>query len=315
MITTPKTQTKSMLLGHCLENMMNNKNTESILDKVTAKIRSEQIDSPVVNAAAERVWARLSAENAGELRTETAVDRIENCDDFQSLIPAYLNGHLSEARSLLLVDHTHECIPCRKAMKDARSRSVAPKKAATASRRYSLQPVVLRWGIAAAVVIGFGLLALPFIKRYVPFGGRWKRLLSGRGSGLSDSDTPYARDCGQRLAEGASAFASKVPTRLFDCGWLGDRKKDLRSFRSKMPRVRLFTESCQHRGELPAKDERCSRHWRFAVSVTARYFLSTMALRVASIGVEGECCGPQGGRTHLRPGEQATFNASIESIP
>ncbi|MDQ3174534.1 MAG: zf-HC2 domain-containing protein, partial [Acidobacteriota bacterium] len=118
---------------------MNNKNMESILDKMTAEIRSEQIDSPVVDAAAERVWARLSAENASELRTETAVDRIENCNDFQSLIPAYLNGHLSEARSLLLVDHTHECIPCRKAMKEARSRSVAPQKGATASRRYSLQ--------------------------------------------------------------------------------------------------------------------------------------------------------------------------------
>jgi TRAP-type mannitol/chloroaromatic compound transport system permease large subunit len=29
----------------------------------------------------------------------------------------------------------------------------------------------MRWGIAAALVIGFGLLALPFIQRYAPFGG------------------------------------------------------------------------------------------------------------------------------------------------
>ena len=121
---------------------MNKKNTESILDKVTAEIRSEQVDSSAVNQAAERVWARLSVENAdrgSDLKAETvAVDRIENCADFQSLIPAYLNGHLSEARSLLLVDHTHECIPCRKAMKEARSQNLAPKKTATAPRRYSL---------------------------------------------------------------------------------------------------------------------------------------------------------------------------------
>ncbi len=128
-----------------------NKNTESILDKVTTEIRNEQIDSVTVNAAAERVWARLSAENvelnAGTMTT-AASERIENCKDFQSLIPAYLNKKLSEARSLLLVDHTHECIPCRRAMKDARSRSTAPKKTAPTARRYSLQPVILRWGIA-----------------------------------------------------------------------------------------------------------------------------------------------------------------------
>src|SRR5687767_3995408 len=141
-----------------------NKNTNSNLDKVTAAIRNEQVESTVIDEAAERVWARLSTQGAGELRMETAVDRIENCDDFQSLIPAYLNGHLSEARSLLLVDHTHECIPCRKAMKEARSRRMAPAKKAAVTRRYSISPVVLRWGIAAVLVIGLGLVALPLFQ-------------------------------------------------------------------------------------------------------------------------------------------------------
>ncbi len=94
---------------------MNKKTTESILDKMIDEIRSEQIDPLAVNAAAERVWARLSAETVYELNAEKMpVARIENCADFQSLIPGYLNGELSEARSLLLVDHTHECIPCRR---------------------------------------------------------------------------------------------------------------------------------------------------------------------------------------------------------
>src|SRR5258708_26274085 len=35
---------------------------------------------------------------------------------------------------------------------------------------YSLRPAVLRWGIAAALVIGLGLIALPLIQRYIPFG-------------------------------------------------------------------------------------------------------------------------------------------------
>src|SRR5215216_5824043 len=94
---------------------------EQILDKVTAEIRNEKLDPRAVSAAADRVWARAStAAGATEFQLPT-VDRIEGCTDFQSLIPAHLAGKLSEARSLLLVDHTHECIPCRRAMNEARA--------------------------------------------------------------------------------------------------------------------------------------------------------------------------------------------------
>ena len=80
------------------------RNSEEILDKVTAEIRNEKVEPAVVSAAADRVWARVSAA-AGEAEFQMpAVDHIEGCTDFQSLIPAYLTGSLSEARSLLLVD-------------------------------------------------------------------------------------------------------------------------------------------------------------------------------------------------------------------
>src|SRR5438309_520376 len=113
--------------------MKSNNDFDAILDNTTADMRNEQVDAAVVSEAAGRVWARISMEAAAETvaqdRSENpATDRIGSCADFQSLIPAYLSGGLSEARSLLLVDHTHECIPCRKAMKDARSRRMAPVK-------------------------------------------------------------------------------------------------------------------------------------------------------------------------------------------
>ena len=159
--------------------MKSNNDFAAILDDVTAEIRNETVDPSVVDQAAERVWARLASEaleTGGQLTTESLVaDRIGSCADFQSLIPAYLNGSLSEGRSLLLVDHTHECIPCRKAMKDARLHRMAPAKMAVVTRRYSIQPVVLRWGIAASLIIGIGLLALPFIQRYAPLGGDLER--------------------------------------------------------------------------------------------------------------------------------------------
>src|ERR1041384_7641660 len=117
---------------------MKSNREDQILDKVTAEIRNEKVDSTAVSAAADRVWARVStAAGATEFQLPT-IDRIESCADFQSLIPAQLAAKLSEARSLLLVNHTHECIPCRKAMNEARAKRSVTIKPVTRNKRYSL---------------------------------------------------------------------------------------------------------------------------------------------------------------------------------
>src|ERR1051325_2601013 len=120
---------------------MNSNNEDQILDKVTAEIRNEKIDPAAVSAAADRVWARVSAAAGGTEFQLTAVERIEGCRDFQSLISAPIPGKLSEARSLLLVDHTHECIPCRKAMNEARAKRSVSIKPVARKTSYSLSPV------------------------------------------------------------------------------------------------------------------------------------------------------------------------------
>src|SRR6188474_430041 len=140
---------------------MKSNKEDQILDKVIAEIRNEKADPAAVSAASDRVWARVSAAAGATEFQLPAVDHIEGCADYQSLIPAYLAGKLSEARSLLLVDHTHECIPCRKAMNEARSRRPAIRTATAKPSRYTMQPM-MRWAIAAALVIGVGLLAIPF---------------------------------------------------------------------------------------------------------------------------------------------------------
>ncbi|HEX3229576.1 MAG TPA: FecR domain-containing protein, partial [Pyrinomonadaceae bacterium] len=153
---------------------MNNKELDNILDQVTSGIHSEQVEDQVVNDASARVWARLSgstATAAGAASPALATDHIEGCPDFQSLIPAYLAGQLSEARALLLVDHTHECIPCRRALKNVREGQVETifpvrRKSQRKTGTYNLRPVVLRWGIAAALLVGLGLITLPLIQRY-----------------------------------------------------------------------------------------------------------------------------------------------------
>ena len=46
---------------------------------------------------------------------------IQGCGDYQRLLPAFLDGGLAPSRALLLEEHTRHCVPCRRALKIARS--------------------------------------------------------------------------------------------------------------------------------------------------------------------------------------------------
>jgi FecR-like protein/putative zinc finger protein len=132
---------------------MTNKDLNNIIERATTEIRNEAIDPSAVAGAADRVWKRLS--ERAEDTSAAQVDHIRNCADFQALIPAYLGGTLSSARSLLLEDHTHECVPCRRALKEARHGVSASKRIleANLSKPSSSRSTVVRWAVAAAVVI------------------------------------------------------------------------------------------------------------------------------------------------------------------
>ena len=304
-----------------------NKNTETILDEVTAGIRNEQVDPATVKQAADRVWTRLAKEEHLEMNspmTSKETERIESCNDFQSLIPAYLNNELSEARSLLLVDHTHECIPCRRAMKEARTRSIAPKKATVAARRYSLQPVILRWGIAAALVIGFGLLALPFIQRYAPFGGELGATVQaaeGQVYQIADTtSTPIV--AGEKLEKGERVRTAKGAHAVLR---LGDGSTIEMRDRSELSVTRNAQGTTIHlnRGDIMVEAAQQKNGQLFVdtgdslVSVTGTVFSVANGTKGSRVSVvSGEVrLDHKGNERILRPGEQATTSPSIEMIP
>src|SRR5437868_10181390 len=189
------------------------RNSEELLDQVTAEIRNEKLNPAVMSAAADRVWARVSAaagETEAALPARNIEGRIEGCADFQSLIPAYLAGKLSEARSLLLVDHTHECIPCRKAMNEARARRSVKVATPTRKTGYKMQPAVMRWAIAAALVIGFGLLAVPFVQRFWPYGDFEATVQAAEGQVFQVADTQtIAVNAGAKLQKGEKVRTAK----------------------------------------------------------------------------------------------------------
>lgn len=139
-------------------------NANAIFEGVTSEIRCERLDDSAVDAAAERVWARLLNERASSEAGVAPVDRIRGCADFEKLIPAYLHGGLSDARALLLEDHTRECLACRKALKEARTGRTETAPVFT-PQTPNLRYTVMKWGIAAVLVIGLGLTATWLIQR------------------------------------------------------------------------------------------------------------------------------------------------------
>src|ERR1043165_9560999 len=302
---------------------MNSNKEDQILDKVTAEIRNEKIDPAAVSAAGERVWARVSAA-AGETEFQLpAVERIEGCQDFQSLIPAYLAGKLSEARSLLLVDHTHECIPCRKAMNEARAKRTVTIKPAARKPSYSLSPVIMRWGIAAALVIGLGLLAVPFVQRFWPYGNFEATVQAAEGQVYQIADTRTAAvGNGAKLQQGEKVRHAKDGHAVVR---LGDGSLIEMKDRSELYLTKTGKGTTIHldRGSIVVEAAKQKDGQLFVesgdslVSVTGTTFSVNNGTKGSRISViEGQVNLDHAGSNRvLRPGEQATTNPSISIIP
>jgi hypothetical protein len=133
----------------------NGKKSET-LDRAVEAVRLDAPDPEAVEASARRVWERLAAEAAPALADASAEpERIRGCADVQALIPAWLEERLPMARAKLVADHTRNCVPCRRALLEARARrdaaSHAPAEQAGTGRRN-----VATWLRAAAAVVLVG---------------------------------------------------------------------------------------------------------------------------------------------------------------
>lgn len=297
-------------------------NNEEMLDKVIADIRNESVDPQTVSAAADRVWARVSAASSEPSVALPATAHISGCNDFQSLIPAYLNNQLSDARKLLLVDHTHECIPCRRALKEARSRRNIPVRKPVKATRFSLQPVVLRWGIAAALVIGLGLLALPLMQRYWPFGEFEATVQAADGPVFQVDDRQTSPlSVGSKLAKGEHVRTGRDARAMVR---LGDGSMIEMKDRSELYLTRNGAGTTIHlnRGNIVVeaakqKDQLFVDTGDSLVSVTGTVFSVNNGTKGSRVSViQGEVkLNHAGSDRVLRPGEQATTNAAIAPVP
>jgi hypothetical protein len=299
----------------------NRKELDSILDRVAAGIRSEEIDDAVVNSAADRVWLRLSQETVVELPEAKAVDVIQGCADFQALIPAYLRKELSDARNLLLEDHTRECLPCRKALKAARNGRTQAIEPVKKLERVAPAAPVWKWAIAATLVIGVGLVAYTIYRRVSLETRATIQAANGGVYRVTETES-RAINIGGEITGGERIRTAKdadAVVRLED-GSLVEMKE-----RSEFSLSRNASGTTIHlnRGNIIVEAaKQSSGHLYVAtndalVSVTGTIFSVNNGTKGSRISViEGEVHVNHGGdEKALRPGDQTTTSASLELIP
>jgi hypothetical protein len=324
----------------------NKKDLDAIIDNASRSIRDERIDPSIMNESATRVWTFVSQQAAVNSAVLTSNmespntmnnEQIRGCHDFQSLIPAYLEGNLSAARTLLLEDHSHECIPCRKALKTQRP-NAAPARVASVQatlptfadklRGYTsgLQiNSVGRWGAAAAAVLIVGLAGL-FMYERLDLSGTTLAATVENVDGLAfvvtDPYNSHPLAAGEQLLKGQSirtAKDSNAVLRLADGSTVEMRERsefavteNLRGVTVRLDRGDVIVEAAkQHNGRLYVQTPDS------LVSVKGTIFEVESGTKGSRVSVvEGEVKVKHGGKDEtLLPGDQATTSPSLDKTP
>lgn len=302
-----------------------------MLDQALNSIRQERLEDSAVKAATDRVWRQITAEKAAEAAGVAPVDHIRGCEDFQALIPSYLEGHLSPARSLLLEDHTHECIPCRKALKDARAArrgevvrpSAIPGRSSRANSSLLGRPAV-RWAIAATLVVGLGLFAWPWVQQFTRSVGTLHTIVQASNGNVFrvTENRTQAIAAGEKFRAGEhirTAPGATASVKLPDGSTVEMRERSELFVRENgegttihLERGQIIVEAAKQRDRhLFVKTEDS------LVSVKGTIFSVIAGTKGSRVSVvEGEVhVNRAGERAVLRPGDQVATHTSITRVP
>ncbi len=332
----------------------NKKELDAMIDDAVRGIRDEQIDESIIDQSATRVWARVSHQlsdedslsatsnlgNLNTMNTNKTAEHIDGCADFQSLVPAYLEGKLSTARTLLLEDHMNECIPCRRALKKQRANAKTPAFVVhqPARRRPEREQPraflngwsktnVVRWSAAAVFAIGVCLAGM-FMYERLDLSGRTlaATLENANGAVYVVSDALESRQLspGEQLRKGERVRTAKDSTavlRLADGSTVEMRERsefsvteNMRGVTIRLDRGDVIVEAAkQDKGRLYVQTPDS------LVSVKGTIFAVESGTKGSRVSVvEGEVKVNYAGKDEtLLPGDQTTTNRSLDktSVP
>src|ERR1700733_2109198 len=300
-----------------------NKELDSIIDKATAEIRNETVDLSESQKAAERVWMKLSSGASSAKASTRSVGQIRGCQDFQGLITAYLDGTLSSARVLLLEDHTHECIPCRKVLKPAGQGEpiLSSTPGFTAGNS---APATWRWAMAAAVILALGVMAFIWYNRSI-------RSLEVLHAVVYASDGPVylVGDDGDKPLHTGDAIKAGDKVRVARNAQATVRLQDgslvEMNGRSQLSLTNAPEGMTVHldRGDIIVQAaKQHSRHLFVAtddcrVSVVGTVFSVNSGTKGSRVAVaQGEVNVDSQGQKHvLEPGDEVSTNPALEAVP
>jgi hypothetical protein len=310
------------------------------LDRAVDLVAGTSPDPQLVEQAAARVWERLSQSSAPAAAPAAPAALamvagqpapaapLHACADFQALMPAYLRGELSPARALLLEDHTRSCVPCRRALREAREgHAAAPAAAATPATRANparvSHPRAAWLALAALLVAALGLGLFMLLGRGLPAGARMATVQSIDGSLYRVSGpASVAVGAGDAVTQGEAlrtAKGSRAVVRMNDGSLIevGERAAlALAAGRGgntiELARGRIIVQAAKQR----------PRHLYVAtgdclVSVTGTVFAVNHGTKGSRVSVvEGEVRVEQARQTSvLHPGEQVTTHVSVAAVP
>lgn len=285
---------------------MNNQEFDRLLDS----IREDAADAEAVRQAAGRVRGRLEAE-AGPARV---VAHLDTCADFRAVLPAYRSGALAEARRMLVEDHLHSCVACRKVFQGPGRAAVIPLAA-----RNSVTRRVMPWAIAAAVTVAAGTTLPSVLDRTLAPPGPRATVASVNGTLVrvsTQGSTPLAAGAPvEENQEIRTGKGSRAMLRLRDGSMieLAERSDITLSERWSGKTVHLergavMVEAArQRRGRLEVATQDC------LVSVKGTIFGVSRGIKGSRVSVvEGEVKVDQDGASQLlHRGDQKATSASM----
>ena len=289
------------------------------LERAVTEICGEPVDGAVVEAAAARVWARIAeaAERTGPVPVPEFAPHIRSCADFQALIPDYRAGRLTDARALLLKDHLHQCVACRRVFEGKVTPFRARPAAAPASRYYAA-----RWAAAAVVVAAAGVSIWFAVDRSGARSGRaYVQTVNGSLFEISGAGIrPLA--AGQDLPGGVEIRTAKdsgATLELWDGSTVELRERsDLSSSQSgkditvHLDRGSIIVQAAKRRsGHLYVATADCR------VAVTGTVFSVNAGVKGSRVSViQGEVHVAQDNQEKvLNPGDQSVSGSSLDRAP